>query len=100
MISSISLRSTRGLTSLSSTDFDNRKEEIGKELVDAAENVGFFTVVDHELSVEEIKEQFAVSKRYFSQPLEKKMQIPYDTNTSLGYENKVSLVDFCARCTI
>ncbi|KAL2833708.1 hypothetical protein BDW59DRAFT_168799 [Aspergillus cavernicola] len=78
--------SQRSIPAISLRAFENRKDEIGKELVDAAENIGFFTVVDHVLSVEEIEEQFAVSKRYFSQPYEKKMTIPHDTNTSLGYE--------------
>ena len=33
---------------ISLRDFDHRKDEIAKELIDAAENVGFFVLVDQE----------------------------------------------------
>jgi isopenicillin N synthase-like dioxygenase len=71
------------------TDFENRKEEITQQLVEAAESTGFFALVDHVLSVEEIERQFALSKVFFAHGMEIKNKTPYDTSTSLGYENKV-----------
>ncbi|OKL59462.1 hypothetical protein UA08_05318 [Talaromyces atroroseus] len=82
----------RPIPAISMRDFENRKEEIGRKLVDAAEKIGFFTLVDHVLSVEEIEKQFAVSQKYFAQPMEKKREIPYDNNTSLGYEKNYTVL--------
>ncbi|EOO02169.1 putative gibberellin 20- protein [Phaeoacremonium minimum UCRPA7] len=72
------------------SDFENRKEEITRQLVDAAENTGFFTLVDHALSVEEIEAQFAISKSFFALPSEVKRKTKHDPKTALGYENKAS----------
>lgn len=49
-------------------DFENRREEITKELVEAAEGPGFFIAVDHGISVEDINKQFSRSKSYFELP--------------------------------
>lgn len=77
-------------TNLVNSDFENRKEEITRQLVDAAENTGFFTLVDHALSVEEIEAQFAISKSFFALPSEVKQKTTHDPKTALGYENKAS----------
>ena len=77
-------------TNLEGSDFENRKEEITRQLVDAAENTGFFTLVDHALSVEEIEAQFAISKSFFALPSEVKRKTKHDPKTALGYENKAS----------
>ncbi|KEF54837.1 uncharacterized protein A1O9_09279 [Exophiala aquamarina CBS 119918] len=73
---------------ISLKDFDRRKEEITKELVAAAENAGFFTLVDHGISVEEIEAEFAISKGFFSLPAEVKGKTPHDTETNNGWEYK------------
>jgi isopenicillin N synthase-like dioxygenase len=70
-------------------DFENRKQEIISQLVDAAENSGFLTLVDHGITVEEIEAQFALSKTFFGLPLETKHATKFDSSTSLGFEYKV-----------
>lgn len=70
-------------------DFDNRKQEIIAQLVDAAENSGFLTLVDHGITIEEIQAQFALSKTFFNLPPETKVKTKFDSTTSLGYEYKV-----------
>ena len=71
-------------------DFNQRKEEITKQLVDAAENSGFLMLVDHGISIDEINQQFAISKAFFQLPHEIKGKTAYDINQGLGWEYKVS----------
>lgn len=70
-------------------DFTSRKDEIRKLLVDAAENAGFFTLVDHGISIAEIEQQFAISKSFFDLPAETKAKTAHDTKTNNGWEYKV-----------
>lgn len=70
-------------------DFESRRDEIIKELVEAAETTGFFTLVDHGISIEEINAQFALSREYFNLPQEVKCKIPHDIKTNNGWEYKV-----------
>jgi isopenicillin N synthase-like dioxygenase len=74
-------------------DFSRRKEEITKRLVDAAENAGFFTLVDHGITVEEIESQFAISKAFFDLPAETKRKTAHDTKTNNGWEYMVRISD-------
>ncbi|KAL2813468.1 iron/ascorbate family oxidoreductase [Aspergillus cavernicola] len=76
---------------ISMQDFDRRKEEITQQLIDAAENAGFFTLVDHGISKEEIDAQFAISKAFFNLPSEIKAKTPHDTTTNNGWEYKAQL---------
>ncbi len=47
---------------ISLRNFDLRKDEIAKELIDAAENVGFFVLVDQESpSKQDISDMFELS---------------------------------------
>jgi isopenicillin N synthase-like dioxygenase len=71
--------------------FEQRKVEITAKLIEAAENVGFFTLVDHGISKEEIEAQFSISKAFFDLPAEKKGKTPHDPKTNNGWEYKVSL---------
>lgn len=70
-------------------DFDKRKEEIISQLLNAAENAGFFTLVDHGISKEEIEAQFAISKAFFDLPAEEKAKTPHNPKTNNGWEYKV-----------
>jgi isopenicillin N synthase-like dioxygenase len=58
-------------------------------LIAAAENAGFFTLVDHGISIEEIERQFSISKKFFDLPAEVKAKTPHDTKTNNGWEYKV-----------
>jgi isopenicillin N synthase-like dioxygenase len=72
-------------------DYENRKDEIRKELVEAAEHAGFLTLVDHDITVAEIEAQFALAKKFFDLPTEVKAQNPHSVKDNNGYEFKVSL---------
>lgn len=78
-----------------SSDFDSRKEEIKKQLLDAAEYAGFFTLVDHGITVDEIEGQFKISKDFFDLPREVKGKTPHDPQTNNGWEYMVRQ-DECA----
>ncbi|KGO48630.1 Oxoglutarate/iron-dependent dioxygenase [Penicillium expansum] len=76
---------------ISLKDFDERKEEIISQLLNAAEYAGFFTLVDHGISKEEIEAQFAISKAFFDLPPEDKAKTPHDPKTNNGWEYKAQL---------
>jgi isopenicillin N synthase-like dioxygenase len=42
-------------------DYENRKEEITKRLIEAAENAGFLTLVNHGITIEEIESSLKTS---------------------------------------
>ncbi|CAI7629741.1 unnamed protein product [Penicillium glandicola] len=76
---------------ISLKDFDNRKEEITAQLVEAAETAGFLTLVDHGITIEEIEKQFAISKTFFELPAEVKGKTPHSRETNNGWEYKAQL---------
>ncbi|KAH7137832.1 leucoanthocyanidin dioxygenase [Dactylonectria macrodidyma] len=76
---------------ISLRDFEGRREEITQQLVDAAEHVGFFTLVDHGISVDEIEAQFSISKNFFELPPEIKGKTPHDKSSNNGWEYKAQL---------
>ncbi|KEF54109.1 uncharacterized protein A1O9_09904 [Exophiala aquamarina CBS 119918] len=76
---------------ISLKDFEYRREEITQQLVEAAETAGFLTLVDHGISVDEIKQQFAISKAFFALPHESKGKTPHDLKTNNGWEYKAQL---------
>ncbi|KAJ5580008.1 leucoanthocyanidin dioxygenase [Penicillium hispanicum] len=73
---------------ISLKDFESRREEITQHLVEAAQTAGFFTIIDHEISIDEINAQFALSKAYFDLPKEIKARIPHSIQTNNGWEYK------------
>ena len=75
----------RPIPQISLKDFDNRINEITTELISAAENVGFFTLIDHGLSKEDIESIFMTSKSFFELPDETKKTVPWNTN-NVGWE--------------
>ncbi|OJJ43903.1 hypothetical protein ASPZODRAFT_135939 [Penicilliopsis zonata CBS 506.65] len=75
----------RPIPQISLRDFDSRIDEITRELIDAAENVGFFTIVDHGISKDDIEHMFATSKAFFDLPDETKATVPWNTN-NVGWE--------------
>ncbi|KAK1507145.1 2OG-Fe(II)oxygenase superfamily protein [Colletotrichum abscissum] len=72
-------------------DFESRKKVITEELVQAAEFAGFFILVDHGITVDEIEAQFAISKAFFDLPTVTKAKTSHDTNTNNGWEYKAQL---------
>ncbi|OKL55454.1 hypothetical protein UA08_09277 [Talaromyces atroroseus] len=81
----------RLVPSISLKDFENRKGEITKQLLDAAETAGFLTLVDHGITVDEIEKQFALSKAFFDLPAKVKSKTPHDTKSNNGWEYKAQL---------
>lgn len=71
------------------SDFDTRKAEIIQQLLKASETIGFFSLVDHGITVDEINAQFEISKAYFKLPHEVKGEIPHRLETNDGWEYKV-----------
>ncbi|PBK94680.1 Clavaminate synthase-like protein [Armillaria gallica] len=72
---------------ISLRNFDLRKDEIAKELIDAAENVGFFVLVDQESpSKQDISDMFELSARYFALPEEIKAKVPFIRDENCGWE--------------
>lgn len=76
----------RDVPTISLADFDNRIDAITKELVDAAENVGFFCVVDHGISRESVDRIFDQSARFFGQDENIKAQVPFSPQYNAGWE--------------
>jgi isopenicillin N synthase-like dioxygenase len=72
------------------SDFEQRRDEITAKLIEAAENDGFFTLVDHGISKSEIEAQFSISKTFFDLPAEIKSKTAHDPITNSGWEYKVS----------
>ncbi|KAJ3994175.1 hypothetical protein F5050DRAFT_1576158 [Lentinula boryana] len=79
--------SNRRVSRISLRDFDARKDQIGKELIEAAENVGFFILVDQERpSRQEIEEMFDLSAKYFALPDNVKCHYPFIREQNSGWE--------------
>lgn len=76
----------RPIPTVSLRDFDSRVDAITKELVDAAENAGFFCVVDHGISRESVDRMFIQSARFFGQDDAVKAQVPYSKQHNAGWE--------------
>jgi isopenicillin N synthase-like dioxygenase len=62
------MASKRIFPRISLGNYENRRDEITKDLVKAAEGPGFFIAVDHGISAKEINEQVSRSKSYFALP--------------------------------
>ncbi|KAH8690467.1 putative gibberellin 20 oxidase [Talaromyces proteolyticus] len=75
----------RPIPQISLRDFEARIDEITSELIDAAENVGFFTVVDHGLSNDDIEKMFSNSQRFFNLPDNVKATVPWSSK-NVGWE--------------
>ena len=76
----------RPVPTISLRDFDARIDEITKELVDAAENVGFFCIVDHGIPRSSVDNIFDQSARFFNQPDNVKAHVPFSPQHNAGWE--------------
>ncbi|KJZ77263.1 hypothetical protein HIM_03584 [Hirsutella minnesotensis 3608] len=75
----------RPIPQISLADFDKRKDEITRQLCEAAENVGFFAIIDHGISREELDAAFSLSKSFFELPQNVKQTVAL-TPLNAGYE--------------
>ncbi|KJK82914.1 hypothetical protein H634G_02051 [Metarhizium anisopliae BRIP 53293] len=76
---------------ISLKSFDRRKKEITKQLLEAAEVTGFFTLVDHGITIDEIEAQFRAAENFFSLPAKVKDKVRHDPRTNNGWEYKAQL---------
>ncbi|CAN8101856.1 unnamed protein product [Discula destructiva] len=77
----------RPIPKVSLRDFDDRIGQITDEICHAAENVGFFSIVDHGITQDEVKSMFATSASFFSLPDDVKAEVPWNPQ-NVGWENK------------
>lgn len=59
-------------------------------MIEAAEHAGFFMLIDHGISKEDIEAQFAISRAFFDLPMDVKAKTPHDTTSNNGWEYKVN----------
>ncbi|KAJ8613214.1 hypothetical protein MRB53_037080 [Persea americana] len=89
--SQIDMSSSRIFPRISLQDFDKRRSEILQELVEAATGPGFFIVVDHGLSVEEINHMFGLSQKYFALPDDIKAKNAFVREKNVGWEKQAQI---------
>ncbi|KAF4125818.1 Isopenicillin N synthase [Geosmithia morbida] len=77
----------RPIPQISLANFESRVDEITEQLVTAAEQVGFFAIVDHGVTTEQIDSMFAMSERFFALPNETKSTVAWNPN-NVGWEHK------------
>ncbi|KAK3214002.1 hypothetical protein GRF29_28g1750970 [Pseudopithomyces chartarum] len=76
----------RPIPTISLRDFPSRIDEITHQLVDAAENHGFFTIVDHDIPPETVSQMFEQSARFFNQDDATKQKVPFSPQHNAGWE--------------
>ncbi len=82
---------TRQVPLIDMSDFENRRSEISDQLWNAAKNIGFFQLVNHTLSLEEIDNAFAASEAFFKLPTEVKSQYPLKEGLNAGWEYRAQV---------
>ncbi|KIR40923.1 hypothetical protein I307_05313 [Cryptococcus deuterogattii 99/473] len=71
-------------------NFDERRDEIIKELMDASMNVGFFTLCNHGISPEDVQAAFELSREFFALPDEIKSKTPLNGKNA-GWEKNTQV---------
>lgn len=82
--------STRTIPKISLHDYENRIGEITSQLVEASETDGFFALVNHGISVEEIEAQFEAAEHFFSLPDDVKATVPF-SHRNTGWEKAAQI---------
>ncbi|KAK8006137.1 hypothetical protein PG991_012434 [Apiospora marii] len=77
----------REIPQISLADFDTRIDEITSQLCNAAEHVGFFAVVDHDIAPADVAAMFALSERFFRLPDAVKATVPWNPG-NVGWERE------------
>jgi isopenicillin N synthase-like dioxygenase len=81
----------RQVPTISLHDFESRIDDITTELVNAAENVGFFCVVDHGISQSTVDRIFDQSARFFNQSDDVKARVPFSPQHNAGWEKNAQI---------
>jgi len=72
-------------------DFDHRKADIGRQLWDAAVDVGFFQITGHGIGPAQVQEAFAMTERFFALPDAVKAQYPLVKALNVGWESRAQV---------
>jgi isopenicillin N synthase-like dioxygenase len=83
--------SDREVPTISLGDFDNRIDEITAQLVRASENVGFFCLIDHGITREQVDSIFDISAAFFALPDETKARVPFSATHNAGWEKNAQI---------
>ncbi|KAH7920597.1 Clavaminate synthase-like protein [Leucogyrophana mollusca] len=75
---------------ISLRDFDARRLEITEELMNASTQVGFFTLKDHGISMEQIQDAFALSESFFALPDDIKAKTAHN-GKNMGWEKNAQI---------
>lgn len=76
----------RPIPVISLRDYESRIDEITNELVNAAENVGFFSIVDHGIDRATVDSMFENSAQFFALPDEVKGTVQFLPKDNAGWE--------------
>ncbi|KAF2705156.1 Clavaminate synthase-like protein [Pleomassaria siparia CBS 279.74] len=82
---------SRPVPTISLHDFDSRIDSITAQLIDAAEKVGFFTIVDHGIPRTMVDHMFDQSVRFFNQSDHVKAQVPFSAQYNAGWEKNAQI---------
>ncbi|KAK8086145.1 leucoanthocyanidin dioxygenase [Apiospora phragmitis] len=77
----------REIPQISLANFDERIDEVTSQLCDAAENTGFFAIVDHGLAPADVAAMFVLSERFFRLPDAVKATVPWNLG-NVGWERE------------
>jgi isopenicillin N synthase-like dioxygenase len=86
-----SVNTTREIRRIDLSNFEARKAEIADQLWDAAIDVGFFQLINHGISPEEIRAAFGEAERFFAMPDSVKGQYPLKKAVNSGWESKAQV---------
>jgi isopenicillin N synthase-like dioxygenase len=81
---------TRSIPKISLHDFPTRINEITTQLLSAAETDGFFGLINHGISLEEIETMFTTSATFFSLPDTVKRTVPF-SHLNSGWEKNAQI---------
>ncbi|MFT3661798.1 MAG: 2-oxoglutarate and iron-dependent oxygenase domain-containing protein [Gordonia sp. (in: high G+C Gram-positive bacteria)] len=76
----------RSVPRIDLTDRENRREEITRQLWDAATEIGFFQLVNHGIGQDVVDDAFATARDFFALPQEAKAALPLDKPNNVGWE--------------
>ena len=83
--------STREIRRIDLADFERRRGEITEQLWAASTDIGFFQLVNHGIPLDEIKQAFAMTERFFALPDAVKGQYPLGKGTNAGWESRAQV---------
>lgn len=81
----------RAIPQISLTNFESRIDEITTQIISAAENEGFFCIVDHGISREQVDKMFDNSASFFNLDDASKATVPFSPLHNAGWEKNAQI---------